>query len=396
MPGRNPTKKAVHYGAGNIGRGFIGLVLSRSGYEVVFVARNEKQISLLRQKKQYTVTFAGEAEEREVVRNVTAVPIHDVPAVTESIAEADVVTTAVGEAALPHIARSIAEGLERRLGAGEARPLQIIACENAVRGSAKLKKHVYSHLREETKRRAERSVSFPNAIVDRIVPPQSPEDPLGVKVEPFCEWVVERVEAGRGESEAIAGVKYVDSLEPYAERKLYTVNVGHCAAAYFGYLEGYRTIREAMNDERLRSRVTGAMEETGRLLVHKYNWSEPEHRHYIRKAIQRFANPRMTDKVARVGRSPLRKLAAGDRLVKPALQAAALGMETPHLVSLIAAALLFDNESDPEAIRLQAAIREKGVRDVIRNHMGIPEHHPLHFRIAEQYESMKARAAGRR
>ena len=30
-------KKAIMYGGGNIGRGFIGALLSRSGYEVTFV-----------------------------------------------------------------------------------------------------------------------------------------------------------------------------------------------------------------------------------------------------------------------------------------------------------------------------------------------------------------------
>ena len=39
--------KAVHFGAGNIGRGFIGLMLVKSGYDVTFVTRNKRKISEL-------------------------------------------------------------------------------------------------------------------------------------------------------------------------------------------------------------------------------------------------------------------------------------------------------------------------------------------------------------
>ncbi|MBB6731769.1 mannitol-1-phosphate 5-dehydrogenase [Cohnella zeiphila] len=384
-----PGKRAVHFGAGNIGRGFIGWMLYRSGYEVTFVSRNDKQIELMRDRGQYTVTLASEAEEREIVRNVTAIHIGNAAAVRESMLEADLVTTSVGEAALAHIAKALADGLAYRLRR-HSRPLQIVACENAVHGSAKLKGWVYSHLPDELRERAERCAAFPNAIVDRIVPPQPSDELWNVRVEPFHEWVLEQA----GGTDPIEGVRYVTSLEPYAERKLYTVNVGHCGAAYFGYLAGYRTIPESLRDERLRNRVAGAMEETGRLLVRKYGWSEEEHRQYIRKSLQRFANPRIPDKVARVGRSPLRKLAPDDRLIRPALQASALGMDSPHLVTLISAALLFDHGRDPEAVKLQARIRARGVRDVIRSHMGILEHHPLHFRIANRYEELKRESTG--
>ncbi|RUS46780.1 mannitol-1-phosphate 5-dehydrogenase [Cohnella sp. AR92] len=387
------AKKAVHFGAGNIGRGFIGMMLSRSGYEVCFVARNEKQVALLKQNRSYQVTLAGEAERVEQVENVTAVHLRNGEAVKRRIAETDLITTAVGESGLPHIAKAIAEGIAVRLRENE-RPLQVIACENAVKGSSKLKKWVYSHLKEEERELANQRVSFPNAIVDRIVPPQSGSDSLGVRVEPFCEWVLERDPLSAG-AEEIRGVRYVDSLEPYAERKLYTVNVGHCGAAYFGYLAGYQTIGEALEDTSLRQKVEGVLEETGRLLVHKYNWNAEEHRRYIRKSMQRFANPNLIDKVTRVGRSPLRKTAPGDRLVRPAIQAEGLGMQAPLLTQLISAALLFDDENDPEAMQLQRRIRENGVRDVIRNHMGIRENQPLHFRIAEQYERLKRKAADR-
>jgi mannitol-1-phosphate 5-dehydrogenase len=379
--------KAVHFGAGNIGRGFIGLQLSRSGYEVCFVARNEEQIALLQDKRQYPVVLANETHDVSFVRNVTAINVNNDKAVQENIARADLVTTAVGASSLKHIAKGIAKGIELRLKRNP-RPLYVMACENAVGGSTQLKKMVYSHLRSEWHESANRLISFPNTIVDRIVPQQTHKDPLMVRVEPFYEWVIHR-SPGMDSSKDIKGARYVDSLEPFMERKLFTVNTGHCAAAYFGYLEGHRTIQEVMNDPRLKQKVREVLEETGNVLIKKHNFKVREHQNYIQKTLERFSNPALADMVVRVGRSPIRKLSLNERLVQPLLQAYGQGMDAPHLVSAIAAALLFDYEKDAEAVKLQALLREQGIHGVVRDVVGIPEEHPVHDQIAARYEEFR-------
>lgn len=385
--------KAVHFGAGNIGRGFIGLLLSDSGFEVTFVARNEKKVQLLRQQKRYTVTLAGEAEETAVVRNVTAVGIGHTDAVAQAVSEADLVTTAVGVAALEHIAESIAAGITRRLRAGNRSPLHVIACENAIGGSSQLKRRVAGYMPAELRELAETCVAYPDTAVDRIVPDQAGAHPLEITVEPYFEWVIDRSAMLDG-FPPIKGAKFVDRLEPYIERKLFTVNTGHCAAAYRGYLEGYGTIQEAMADCRLRESVQGVLRETGKLLTSKYEWDEGKHDRYIAKMLRRFANPRLIDEIVRVGRSPLRKLGLHDRLVRPMLQAHRLGLGTDRLADAAAAALLFDYDKDPEAVKLQQALRQHGIDDVIANCMGIPAKHAVHETIKTKYAELKGRYRG--
>jgi mannitol-1-phosphate 5-dehydrogenase len=380
--------KAVHFGAGNIGRGFIGLLLSNAGYEVTFIARNERKVQLLQQQKKYAVTLANEARDTEIVRNISAISGKNKTAVTEAVATAELVTTAVGVTALKHIAESIASGIEKRLKERNYKPLHIIACENAISGSSQLKRRVYEHLAVEWHEAADRCIAFPNTAVDRIVPAQEHDDPLKVTVEPYFEWIIDRSAMLEGYPE-IEGAKYVDSLEPYIERKLFTVNTGHCTAAYHGYLEGYATIQEAMGDDKIKEELSKVLGETGSILTSKYHWDEKNHNRYIQKMMLRFTNPRLTDNVIRVGRSPIRKLSLNDRLVRPALQAHKLGIPIPHLTSAIAAALLFDYEKDEEAVLLQTAIRHTGIHNVITSHMGIPHKHDIHQSIVDSYSALK-------
>lgn len=380
--------KAVHFGAGNIGRGFIGLLLSEAGYRVTFVDVSDTLVSLLQERGEYTVLLAGGDNQTKVVRGVTAINGKRMETVAEAVAQADLVTTAVGVQVLPAIAGAIARGIELRLAREEAAPLHIIACENTIGGSTQLKAHVYERLSEATRDRAEAEVAFPDAAVDRIVPLQRHEDPLAVTVEPFYEWVVDRSALLPGAT-PIAGVHYVDGLEPYIERKLFTVNTGHCCAAYLGYVQGFATIQQAMTDAGVAGQVEAALNETGALLVSKHGFDSDAHAAYIAQILERFRNPYLTDEVARVGRSPLRKLSPNDRLVRPALQATERGLPADQLATAMGAALLFDVADDPEAAELQAAIQTEGVAAAFARYTGIAKEHPLFAATLASYERLK-------
>lgn len=162
--------RAVHFGAGNIGRGFIGQLLHESGYEITFVDIQDDVVEALQNEGGYEVILAGGDGGSISVDRVTALhSVRDAEAVTEQVAEADLVTTAVGPSVLSAIAPAIAEGLverARRRGA----PVNVIACENMVGASQALKGFVMEHVPEEHAEAVEELAGFPNAAVDRIVP----------------------------------------------------------------------------------------------------------------------------------------------------------------------------------------------------------------------------------
>lgn len=119
------------YGAGNIGRGFIGKTFSDSGYEVVFIDINSTVIDRLNADREYPVTIAAaEGYYDEEVQHVRGVNGMNMEELAEEIATADVMATAVGVNILPRVAAPIAKGLELRWQRGVENPLNIIICEN--------------------------------------------------------------------------------------------------------------------------------------------------------------------------------------------------------------------------------------------------------------------------
>lgn len=365
----------VHFGAGNIGRGFIGQVLNRAGYEITFVDVQDRIVESLQRDQSYDVILADESQRRTSVNGVTALHSgEDADAVIEKLANADLITTAVGPNVLPAISEILAKGLAERVHA-DAPPVNVIACENMVGGSEALRGYVMQHADVREAEDIGRVTGFPNSAVDRIVPEQSSES-LDVTVEPFYEWVVE---ASRiiGERPPVEGITYVEDLASYIERKLFTVNTGHAATAYLGYSQGIRNIAESIEDESVLAQVSGVLEETGRLLVAKHGFDEREHGEYKQKILSRFRNPYISDRVTRVARTPIRKLGREERLVSPAVQLLERGDEPVHLAGVIATVLRYDDKEDDEAVELQEMIRLQGERSALGRCTGLAEDHAL-------------------
>lgn len=348
---------AVHFGAGNIGRGFIGLVLHESGYDIVFSDVNAQLVDALNAAGRYRVHEVGPAAEPHVVDRFRAVNSaqHEADAVA-AVAAADIVTCAVGVGVLKFIAPVIAKGLAARPeGAGKA---AVMACENAINATDVLRELVL-----ETDPSAASEAVFANTAVDRIIPAVDAEG-VDVVVEDFSEWVIERGPFAGAEPE-LAGVRYVDDLAPYIERKLFTVNTGHATAAYWGHLEGERSIAAALNNPKVRAEVDAVLGETSALLIAKYGFSREEHRGYVDRTVQRFANPDLPDTPARIGRQPLRKLGRHDRFVQPAYELAERELTHAALIRAIGAGLRFREESDPQSHELHELLVDSTAESIL-------------------------------
>lgn len=358
--------KAVHFGAGNIGRGFIGEILFKNDFSIDFVDINATIIDALKERQAYEIELASEGKERIAVDHVNGLNNQTEPdAVVAAVADADIVTTAIGPNILPFIAELIAKGIQERRAEGNQQPLDVIACENMIGGSQFLFSKVKDFLNEEDLVYVDKFVGFPNAAVDRIVPIQHHEDPLFVSVEPFSEWLVDATQS-KNKDVRLDGVGYVEDLEPYIERKLFSVNTGHATTAYTGSFYGYETIGEAIKDEKVLAQLKNVLQETGTLLVAKWNFDQVEHEKYRNKIVNRFANPYISDDITRVARTPIRKLGYDERFIRPIREAKERGLSYQHLLEVVAMILQYNDPADKESVELQNLLKEKPVREVVQ------------------------------
>jgi mannitol-1-phosphate 5-dehydrogenase len=380
--------RAVHFGAGNIGRGFIGEVLCQNGFYITFVDINGVVIDDLQKRGAYEIEFADEARERRLITNVTGINNKTEPErVVQAVAEADIVTTAIGPNILPFIAELIAKGIGERRLVGNTRPLDVIACENMIGASAFLRGEVEKRLAEEDAAFIAQYIGFPNAAVDRIVPIQTHDDPLFVSVERFREWVIDDSQR-KARQITLEGAEYVPDLLPFIERKLFSVNTGHAATAYTGNYYGHAYINEALKDERVMARLKDTLAETGSLLVGKWGFDKAKHAAYAQKIIGRFANPAIRDEVSRVARTPIRKLGKDERFIRPIRELKERGLPYAALLSVTAFILSYDDKDDEESVCLQGILKKQPPEEVVKTVTGLDDD-GLIAEIAAAYRRLK-------
>ena len=373
-------KKAIVYGAGKIGRGFVGRIFANSGCELVFLDNVQSLVDELNRRGEYTVrsvTNAGTSD-------VTVRPLRAVNSTTEQaieeIATCDILATSVGANNLPHIAPVIARGMTARMKAS-GKPLDILLCENQLNAARLMRDWIYELLNDRKRAWAEENLGLVETVIGLAIPEPTPElraqDPLMLCAEPYSELPVDRA-AFRGEIPELAGLVPHTPFAFYPMRKLFIHNGGHAACAYMGYQKGYEYLWQAAADPEIYEAVKAVMTASAHALIHKYGSEVRENvLNNVTDLLLRFQNRALKDTVARIGADPARKLRRNDRIVGAALFCMEQGVDPAPIVRSIAAALKFDRAEDPTAPEIQRALRERGIEYVIETYMGLKPGEPL-------------------
>ena len=336
--------KAVMYGGGNIGRGFIGMLFSMSGYEVTFIDVAQPVIDGLNRDGRYPVRIvSNEGHEDIEVEHVRAVNGNDREAAAEAIAEADVIATAVGVNVLKFIVPNLAEGIRRRR-VRQGGPLNIIICENLVDANKVLEKLLKAELTKEEAAWLDENIGLVEASIGRMVPVQTEEmkagNPLRVCVERYGFLPVDKA-AFRGEIPEIKNMVPYEPFDYYIRRKLYVHNMGHAVCAYLGLYTHREYIYEAIEDSCIQNIVQNAMLESALALSKAYQMQVELLVRHFQDLLSRFKNRALKDTCARVGGDPKRKLSHTDRLIGSSLLCLEHGVQ-PVFISVGTAGAVYE------------------------------------------------------
>ena len=332
-------KKAVMYGGGNIGRGFIGALLSQSGYRVTFIDVAEPVIKALQENEKYPIRIVStEGYEDVWVENVTAAN-GNLPEAVEAIANCDIMATAVGARILKFIVPNIVAGLRKRWEMGKG-ALNIIICENLNDANKILEGMLKEQLTEAECKKFDETVGLVEASIGRMVPVQTEEmkdgEPMRVCVEKYGFLPVDKA-AFKGEVPEIKNMVPYEPFDFYIKRKLYVHNMGHATCAYLGDLLGLEYIYQSIAVPEVRVLVQNAMMESALILHKHYGADLVALQAHITDLLYRFTNAALGDTCQRVGGDPARKLSPADRLIGSSLLALEEGI-TPAYIAVGAAA----------------------------------------------------------
>ncbi len=378
-----PGMKLIQFGAGKIGRSFIGQIFSRAGWEVVFVDVDRRIIEALNRKRGYTVVVKDRSEETLEVTGVRGVYASDIVQVSEELAGADLIATAVGQQALPLLAKPISRGLLKRQKTRPGEPLDIILCENMQNAADFFRDALKNALEEESGGFSgvdiNAQVGFVETSIGKMVPimgeKQKEKDPLLVYAEAYNTLILDRL-GFRGPIPDIPQLDPRDNMKAYVDRKLYIHNMGHAVLGYVTHVfrPDYRFVWKAAFDEVILRITREAMWESGRVLIMEYQgeFNEKNIGEYIEDLLRRFGNRALGDTIFRVGRDLYRKLGPEDRLAGAINLCRKHGLIPERICLGLASALFFKGIDEqghmhPKDLEFHEKEMKRGVRHVLEN-----------------------------
>jgi mannitol-1-phosphate 5-dehydrogenase len=370
-------KKIVIWGAGRIGRGFIGDLFCMAGYQLTYIDKAQALVDGLRKKHTYRVIRAVGADQIETVDIVEFSIFHtsEKHAIREEINQTDLIALAV----YPQNFQSVAEKLKdliltRKEKRGDKATLDILLCTNLIHAGPKFETFLLDGLSDSDTQYFKEQVGIVETLVIRICP--NPPENIA-RAHPFVVWTNGYPELPvdkhgfKGNIPTVSALRIVENMRAEEIRKIYTYNMCHAVLSYRGHMAGHTMLVDCLADPVIKVEAEGALEEVSTALQTEYGFTGEEMEVWVKGVLDQTNNPTIRDTVIRSAADPLRKLKRDDRMIGPIQLCLRNGIDPKHLIKAVAAVLYYFEKDDAASVKLRELIKEKGIQDTIIEACGL-------------------------
>jgi mannitol-1-phosphate 5-dehydrogenase len=389
-------KKIVIWGAGRIGRGFIGDLFSEAGYQLTYIDEAQALVDGLKKEQAYRVIRAAGADQIETVdiENFSIFHTSEKNVIQEEINQTDLIALAV----YPQNFQSVAEKLQdlmlkRKEKRGDKATLDILLCTNLIHAGPKFETFLLDGLSDSDTQYFKEKAGIVETLVIRICP--NPPENIA-RAHPFVVWTNGYPELPvdkhgfKGNIPPVPTLRIVEDMRAEEIRKIYTYNMCHAVLSYHGHMAGHALLVDCLADPIIKVDAEGALKEVSAALQREYGFSGEEMGVWVKGVLAQTNNPTIGDTVIRSAADPLRKLKRDDRLIGPIQLCLRNGIDPKHLARAVGAALHYFEEEDTASVKLRELIKEKGIQGAIVEVCGLTQDDALLVtQIEEAYQHLE-------
>lgn len=389
------SKQVLIFGAGKIGRGFLGQLFSRSGYQLWFVDAFPELVMRLNAEKKYRVDLAGRDKDlTEYIRIEGAFTIDDANGLAELFDKADIIVSSVGAANIENTARLVKKLLANT---SRNRPLNWLICENASHPAASIRSVLLEDADEHFAKFVREQVGLIETQILRTGMDAGPaiigQEPLALRMQDWWTLPCDK-DAFVGPIPDVKGLVPKSNFSNELTRKLYTFNGTNGPISYIGWANGFKILHQAaMAFQDFFSEI---QEESAHGLIHEFGLDHNEQKAFMELAMKKYTDPALVDQTERNARDPKRKLAKDERLIGPALLCLKHGKRPEAYAKAIAAAYAYEGANDKEAQEIQTFIDLHGIGEAIKKYSSIDETSQLFSMITDAYNGKRFIFSGNR
>ena len=312
--------KIVIFGAGKIGRSFIGQLFGRSGYKLVFIDADPGVVERLNSRNSYRIIIKSEKDEEIVVSNLQAIHASDTSLVAEAVSSAGIMAVSVGKNAIEKVIPVVASGLKIRYTKNPASPLDIILAENMRSAAEFVRTELIKNLPPDFP--VDSYIGLIETSIGKMVPimpiAELEKDPLVIFAEPYNTLILD-AKGFKNPVPQVKGLAPKNNIKAWVDRKAFIHNLGHATAAYCGYYlyPGAVYMYEVLDHTEVKEFTREVMLQSADILRSAYpdDFTVSDLEDHIDDLILRFRNKSLRDTIFRVGQDLKRKLSSDDRFM---------------------------------------------------------------------------------